>query len=135
MDTVYYTPREVAEHLKLRVQTVYEYIREGRLPAIRLGNRCRIAHSDLEAFLADRRSGASVVVDTAERSDLSRQPQARGASDPSPGDQGARNEAARRLLAEWMADESGYDERVWPTVERLLQDHPVSLRQTRDGRE
>ena len=51
METVYYTPREVAERLRLRVQTVYDYIRKGRLPAVRLGNRCRIAHSDLEAFL------------------------------------------------------------------------------------
>src|SRR5438105_13207307 len=59
MDTLYYTPKEVAEQLKLRVQTVYEYIRKGRLPAVRLGNRCRIARSDLEAFVARQRDPAS----------------------------------------------------------------------------
>ncbi len=105
METVYYTPQEVAERLKLRVHTVYDYIRKGRLPAVRLGNRCRIAQADLEAFLA--RTGAPVSR-AGER-------------------QVERNSAARRLLAEWMADDSGYDEQVWPVVERLLEEHPVSF--------
>jgi hypothetical protein len=38
-----------------------------------------------------------------------------------------RNKAARRLLAEWMMDESGYDERAWPIVERLIEENPVSF--------
>ena len=46
METIYYTPKEVAERLKLRVQTIYDYIRKGRLPVVRLGNRCRIAEFD-----------------------------------------------------------------------------------------
>jgi len=48
---ILYTPQEVADLLKLRVQTVYDYIRTGKLTAVRLGNRYRIAHPDLEAFL------------------------------------------------------------------------------------
>jgi excisionase family DNA binding protein len=116
MDTVYYTPKEVAERLKLRVQTIYDYIRKGRLPAVRLGNRCRIAASDLEAFL-ERQKGLTPAVTV---------------SRPSPividaREQAERNEAAMRLLAEWMADESGYDERVWPIVEKLLAENPVSF--------
>ena len=105
METVYYTPQEVAERLKLRVHTIYDYIRKGRLPAVRLGNRCRIAQADLEAFLAHPDVPAA----------------------PAGGRQAERNSAARRLLAEWMADDSGYDEQVWPTVERLLEQHPVSF--------
>jgi hypothetical protein len=31
-----------------------------------------------------------------------------------------KNEAARRLLQEWLADDSGYDEDVWPEVKQLL---------------
>jgi excisionase family DNA binding protein len=127
VETVYYTPKEVAARLKLRVQTVYDYIRTGRLPAVRLGNRCRIAQSDLEAFLArpDRPAPA--------------EPREWGA----PGsitagdslDQAERNQAARHLLAEWMADESGYDEQVWPTVERLIEENPVSFGEALHGRE
>ena len=58
MDTLYYTPQEVAEQLKLRVHTVYAYIRQGRLPAVQFGNRCRIARADLEAFVAGRHGRA-----------------------------------------------------------------------------
>ena len=31
-----------------------------------------------------------------------------------------RNQAVIRLLDEWMADESGYDEDNWPPIERAL---------------
>lgn len=51
METVFYTPQEVADLLKLRVITVYDYIKMGKLTAARFGNRYRIAREDLEAFL------------------------------------------------------------------------------------
>lgn len=39
-----------------------------------------------------------------------------------------KNEAARRLLQEWLADESGYDEEVWPQVKQLIEDNRLSTR-------
>ena len=39
-----------------------------------------------------------------------------------------KNEAARRLLQEWLADESGYDEEVWPKVKQLIEDNRLSPR-------
>lgn len=42
--------------------------------------------------------------------------------------QRAKNEAAIRLLREWLADESGYDERVWPIVKRALEENRSSYR-------
>lgn len=39
-----------------------------------------------------------------------------------------KNEAARRLLQEWLADESGYDEEVWPKVKQLIEDNRLSSR-------
>jgi len=45
------TPQEVADVLKVRVTTVYEWIRLGKLPASRLGNRYRVARADLTAFV------------------------------------------------------------------------------------
>jgi excisionase family DNA binding protein len=132
MDNLYYTPKEVAEQLKLRVHTVYDYIRQGRLPAVRLGNRCRIARADLEAFLAGRRTraGSSDPEKSAAipRSPSAGRPPAAGAEDADIAGQIERNQAARRLLAEWLADASGYDEQVWPTVERLIEENPISLR-------
>lgn len=43
------------------------------------------------------------------------------------------HEAAIRLLDEWMADETGYDERVWPIIEKSLKENSFSLR-TRGGK-
>jgi excisionase family DNA binding protein len=116
MDTVYYTPKEVADRLKLRVQTIYDYIRKGRLPAVRLGNRCRIAASDLEAFLERQKGATSAVTVSKPHHDFG-----------TPEEQAERNQALLRLVEEWMADESGYDERVWPIVEKLLEENPVSI--------
>ena len=56
METAFYTPREVADLLKLRTETIYEYVREGKLRALRFGNRYRISQADLEAFLAKART-------------------------------------------------------------------------------
>ena len=58
MEKKFYTPQEVADLLQLRVQTVYDYVRQGKLSAMRLGNRYRIAQTDLESFL-DRQRGES----------------------------------------------------------------------------
>ncbi len=33
-----------------------------------------------------------------------------------------RNAAALKLLDEWLADESGYDERVWPKLKQALEE-------------
>jgi excisionase family DNA binding protein len=46
-----YTPREVAEILQLNVLTVYGYIRNKLITAIRVGRGYRIAKTDLDAFI------------------------------------------------------------------------------------
>ena len=45
-----YTPEEVAEQLKLSVQTVWRYIREGKLKAARFGKTYRISEEQLREF-------------------------------------------------------------------------------------
>jgi excisionase family DNA binding protein len=67
---------DIAKRLKLHVKTVRNYVREGRLKAVRIGKQYRVARTDLEAFtgfplpLTDgerakrrRRVGASCVVE------------------------------------------------------------------------
>ena len=44
------TVDEAAERLKLHPKTVLRYIREGRLPATRIGKAYRIQRADLDAF-------------------------------------------------------------------------------------
>ncbi len=39
-----------------------------------------------------------------------------------------KNKAARRLLQEWLADESGYDEEVWPKVKQIIEANRLSPR-------
>lgn len=48
--------------------------------------------------------------------------------DPERAAQRERNQATRALLRKWMADESGYDERVWPIVKRLIEENSLSDR-------
>ncbi|ATL66731.1 helix-turn-helix domain-containing protein [Nocardia terpenica] len=50
MNNPLYSVEDVAERLGLHVRTVRRYVREGRLPAVRIGKQYRIAHADLEAF-------------------------------------------------------------------------------------
>src|SRR5262245_39453533 len=41
---------EIAKRLKLHVKTVRNYVRDGRLKAVRIGKQYRIARADVEAF-------------------------------------------------------------------------------------
>jgi excisionase family DNA binding protein len=45
-----YSVDQVAEALGLHVRTVRNYVREGRLKAVRIGKQYRIARADLEAL-------------------------------------------------------------------------------------
>lgn len=49
------TPQEVADLLKLNVITIYEYIRNGALKAIKFGRSYRILVKDFERFVESRR--------------------------------------------------------------------------------
>lgn len=47
--------------------------------------------------------------------------------------QRAKNEAAIRLLDRWLADDSGYDEDVWPRVKAALEENRLSERKRFSG--
>lgn len=53
MDEKLLTAKEVAGLLKINTLTVYDYIKEGRLKAYRLGSRYRIGNKQLQKFLRD----------------------------------------------------------------------------------
>ncbi len=50
MESGWQSVEQVAERLGLHVRTVRGYIRDGRLPAVRIGKQYRIARADLDAF-------------------------------------------------------------------------------------
>jgi len=53
MTIIFLTPKEVANTLKLNVLTVYEYIRNGKLRAIKFGRNYRIEEKDLNVFIKE----------------------------------------------------------------------------------
>lgn len=54
----YYTPQEIADNLKLNINTVYQYIRENKLKAVKIGNRYRISENALKEFLDRSKEGS-----------------------------------------------------------------------------
>ena len=53
-----FTCEEVAERYKVKVITVWEWIRQKKLSAIKLGREYRITEEDLKAFENSRRTTA-----------------------------------------------------------------------------
>lgn len=47
------TPEEVAERLALGRSTIYELMRAGRIPSVKIGGSRRVTVRALEAFVAD----------------------------------------------------------------------------------
>lgn len=52
---------QAAEVLGLQVRTVRNYVRDGRLPGVRIGKQYRIARADLEAFTAGSGAGEAIA--------------------------------------------------------------------------
>jgi excisionase family DNA binding protein len=57
MTTDYLTPDDVASHLQVSRQVVYNWINDGRLRAVKAGRTLRIPHYALEAFLQPVHAG------------------------------------------------------------------------------
>ena len=51
-DITLYTLKEVAEILKVSRQTIYNYLKAGRLRATKFGKEYRVTREDLEQFVA-----------------------------------------------------------------------------------
>ncbi len=59
----YYKPEEVAELLQVSRQTVYNWINEGRLQAVKAGRTTRVAREALADFLKPYEPGVDSAVD------------------------------------------------------------------------
>ncbi len=47
------TVKEVADILRLNILTVYEYLKSGKLMAVKFGRSYRVQEKDLESFIND----------------------------------------------------------------------------------
>ena len=45
-----YTCEEIAERYKVKVKTVWEWVRNSKLPAVKIGKMYRVREEDLAAF-------------------------------------------------------------------------------------
>ena len=54
------TVEQVAEYLQLNRLTVYRYVREGRIPAAKIGKLYRILKADVDAFLEGQKTRLAV---------------------------------------------------------------------------
>jgi len=55
----YLTPKKVAEELQIHINTLYRYIDEGKLKAVRMGGLLRIRETDLEDFISGNSGGVN----------------------------------------------------------------------------
>lgn len=55
-DKQLFTPRDVAEILQLNVLTIYSYIRNKVLLAVKIGRNYRIAKKDLDKFIESNKT-------------------------------------------------------------------------------
>ncbi len=53
-ETRFLTVGEVAEMLRVSTMTVYRLIRQGEIPAVRVGKSYRLVKEDFDRYLADR---------------------------------------------------------------------------------
>lgn len=51
-DIKVYTLDEVADILKVTKRTLYTYVKEGKLPAVKMGKYWRVSQDALEAFIS-----------------------------------------------------------------------------------
>ena len=49
------TTRDLSEKMKMTKQTVRNFIKSGKLPAIKLGRQFRVTQADFEQFLINQR--------------------------------------------------------------------------------
>ena len=49
------TPSQVAERLQFSQRTVAEWLRWGKLPGVKIGNKWRVSEQDLAQFVAQQR--------------------------------------------------------------------------------
>lgn len=64
-DIKVYTLDEVAEILKVTKRTLYNYVKAGKLPAVKMGKYWRVSEESLQSFIS---TGTSVIEENRRKS-------------------------------------------------------------------
>lgn len=56
MNEKIYTVKEVAELLKVHWQTVLNYIKKGKIKAVKIGKNYRVTELDLKSFISENKT-------------------------------------------------------------------------------
>lgn len=56
------TPRQIASTLQLNIITIYSYIKNKELIAIKFGRTYRVTKEDLNNFLSNHKTSASITI-------------------------------------------------------------------------
>lgn len=52
----YFTVKEVAEKLKLNIMTIYKWINQGKIKAVKLGDTWRISKTEINRILNENKN-------------------------------------------------------------------------------
>jgi excisionase family DNA binding protein len=52
----YFTVKEVAEKLKLNIMTIYKWINQGKIKAVKLGDTWRISETEINRILNENKN-------------------------------------------------------------------------------
>ena len=110
---------EVAEEIGVHYQTVYRWVRAGKLPAVLVNGRYRVARRELAAFLEDKRSPKRPLPPGAPRLDRAAD---RMHSALSTGDEFVARDLARSLVAERVPLVDLIQQVLVPPLQRIGQD-------------
>ena len=61
MTDTFYTPEEIAQYLKVSVQTVRSWIKKGEIKAAKFGRQYRVTGAELERIKAEAFAGEFAV--------------------------------------------------------------------------
>ena len=61
------TLREVAEFLKVNERAIYRLVADGRIPASKVGEACRLRHLEIEEWITPHTRGESRTIPTVKR--------------------------------------------------------------------
>jgi len=54
------TVRDVAEYLDVHPMTIYKYVRDGRIPAFKIGDSWRIRKDSIQKWIREKEHGGNV---------------------------------------------------------------------------
>lgn len=54
MEDIFYTLEEIAQKLRVSYMTMYRWVKDGKLKAVKAGKQYRVKQSELDKFLEDQ---------------------------------------------------------------------------------